>query len=197
MDVNALPRLIDRHNTCFPSPKKPKPMPIAQPAPSAYGRGAGPSGVARSSKALSKAKKSRTKSASPSRKAESDLVDMAGAPSAGAPAAPEAAQAEAREIPSKGARDAEIAAEREAPMRYDDWGAKIYLSNDDTMSLSSAQRVLYAIDNFLPLPAEHIRPHELLNYFSFDTAPVQENRDFSVAAGIADNTLSAGLRHCA
>ncbi len=69
--------------------------------------------------------------------------------------------------------------------KYDDWGSAIYLSNDDTMSLSSAQRVIYAIDHFLPLPAEHIRPHELLNYFSFDTAPVQDGYDFSVRGEIA------------
>ncbi len=67
---------------------------------------------------------------------------------------------------------------------YHDWGAKIYLSNDDTMSLSSAQRVIWAIDHFEPLPAEHIRPHELLNYFSFDTDEVARGDDFSVQAGI-------------
>lgn len=65
---------------------------------------------------------------------------------------------------------------------YHDWGASLYLSNDDTMSLSSAQRVLFAIDRFMPLPVEHIRPHELLNYFSFDTEPVAPTNDFSVKA---------------
>lgn len=65
---------------------------------------------------------------------------------------------------------------------YHAWGARIYLSNDDTMSLSSAQRVIYAIENFRPLPREHIRPHELLNYFSFETAAVQPGSDFSVVA---------------
>lgn len=77
---------------------------------------------------------------------------------------------------------AQIAAEPSDP--YHDWGAAIYLSNDDTMSLSSAQRVLYAIDRFLPLPVEHVRPHEILNYFSFDTAPVRPDSDFSVRAEI-------------
>ncbi|MBN2343252.1 MAG: VWA domain-containing protein [Deltaproteobacteria bacterium] len=76
----------------------------------------------------------------------------------------------------------------EAPLdEYEDWGAAIYLSNDDSMSLSSAQRVMYAIDNFLPLPAEHIRPHELLNYFTFDTAQVEDGHDFSVYADIAED----------
>ncbi|MEX1365747.1 MAG: VWA domain-containing protein [Nannocystaceae bacterium] len=76
---------------------------------------------------------------------------------------------------------------------YHDWGASIYLSNDDTMSLSSAQRVIYAIENFLPLPAEHIRPHELLNYFSFDTAAVGEMDDFSVEASIAPDPQQEGI----
>ncbi|HEX2731503.1 MAG TPA: VWA domain-containing protein [Polyangiaceae bacterium] len=66
--------------------------------------------------------------------------------------------------------------------RYHDWGAKIYLSNDDSMSLSSAQRVIYAIDRFLPIAPDNIRPHELLNYFSFETAPVTTDNDFSVEA---------------
>lgn len=60
----------------------------------------------------------------------------------------------------------------------------VYLSNDDTMSLSSAQRVIYAIEHFAPLPREHIRPHELLNYFSFKTSAVQSGHDFSVTANI-------------
>lgn len=88
--------------------------------------------------------------------------------------------AEAPAEPVEIARD-DRGAERD---RYHDWGSAIYLSNDDTMSLSSAQRVIFAIDEFLPLPAEHIRPHEMLNYFSFDTAPVQPNDDFSVLASI-------------
>jgi Ca-activated chloride channel homolog len=66
---------------------------------------------------------------------------------------------------------------------YHDWGASLYLSNDDTMSLSSAQRVLYAIDRQMPVPPDHIRPHEFLNYFSFDTAPVRDGDLFSVQAG--------------
>ncbi len=76
---------------------------------------------------------------------------------------------------------------------YRDWGSSIYLSNDDTMSLSSAQRVIYAIDNFLPLPADHIRPHELLNYFSFDLAPVAETDEFSVHASIAPDPKQEGI----
>lgn len=76
---------------------------------------------------------------------------------------------------------------------YHDWGASLYLSNDDTMSLSSAQRVLYAIDRQLPITPDHIRPHEFLNYFSFDTAPVSSNDDFSVFANIAPKPGQDGL----
>ncbi len=76
---------------------------------------------------------------------------------------------------------------------FTDWGRATYLSNDDSMSLSSAQRVIYAIDRFLPLPIEHIRPHELLNYFSFVTAPVPETDDFSVAAELAPDPEKPGI----
>ena len=77
--------------------------------------------------------------------------------------------------------------------QYQDWGQATYLSNDDTMSLSSAQRIIYAIDRYLPLPPEHIRPHELLNYFSFNTIPVAETDDFSVVAEIAPNPEKDGI----
>jgi len=69
--------------------------------------------------------------------------------------------------------------------RAPQYGASVYLSNDDTMSLSSAQRLIYAIDHYAAIPQSHIRPHELLNYFSFDTAPVDPSHDFSVKAHFA------------
>jgi Ca-activated chloride channel family protein len=74
-----------------------------------------------------------------------------------------------------------------------DWGVATYLSNDDTMSLSSAQRIIYAIDSFLPIPPNHVRRHELLNYFSFDTRPVGSGDDFSVLAGIAPKEGEPGV----
>lgn len=77
--------------------------------------------------------------------------------------------------------------------QYGDWGQATYLSNDDTMSLSSAQRVIFAIDKFLPVPLEHIRPHELLNYFSFETSAVQPTDDFSVLAEIAPDAKQEGI----
>lgn len=92
------------------------------------------------------------------------------------------------DVTSKGRHDS-----RHNPARYFDWGASLYLSNDDTMSLSSAQRVLFAIDNRLPLPPHHIRPHEFLNYFSFDTADVSTTDDFSVLANIAEKPGAPGV----
>ncbi|MBN2529162.1 MAG: VWA domain-containing protein [Deltaproteobacteria bacterium] len=91
--------------------------------------------------------------------------------------------------------DAELQmAKDEAPLdEYENWGASIYLSNDDSMSLSSAQRVMYAIDSFLPLPAEHIRPHELLNYFTFDTADVAAGHDFSVYPDVMADGQEEGV----
>ncbi len=71
-------------------------------------------------------------------------------------------------------------AKDEAPSA--DWGATVYLSNDDSMSLASAQRLLWAIQNRGPVTASQIRPHELLNYFSFDTTPVAADHTFSVNA---------------
>lgn len=65
------------------------------------------------------------------------------------------------------------------------FGEAVYLSNDDTMSLSSAQRLLYAIDHYAPILPSEVRPHELLNYFSFDTAPVPLDHDFSVLPSVS------------
>jgi len=85
-------------------------------------------------------------------------------------------------------------AEQEEPLaEYEDWGAEIYLFNDDSMSLSSAQRVMFAIDSFLPLPLEHIRPHELLNYFAFQTQEVGAEDDFSVLADVAADPRTSGI----
>ncbi|MBC8069817.1 MAG: VWA domain-containing protein [Deltaproteobacteria bacterium] len=81
--------------------------------------------------------------------------------------------------------------------QFEDWGQATYLSNDDSMSLSSAQRVIFAIDRFLPLPLAHIRPHELLNYFSFETADVPETDDFSVNAEIAADPEKPGIYNLA
>ena len=73
----------------------------------------------------------------------------------------------------------------------------IYLSNDDSMSLSSAQRIETAIEQFLPIPRQHLRPHEFLNYFHFETKEVAEGKTFSVRAdlvpGMEPGTWTLGL----
>jgi Ca-activated chloride channel family protein len=73
-----------------------------------------------------------------------------------------------------------------APVRRQpsvDWGATVYLSNDDSMSLASAQRLLWAVQARGPVATSEVRPHEFLNYFSFDTLPVAPDHTFSVNAG--------------
>jgi len=76
-----------------------------------------------------------------------------------------------------------------------DWGASVYLSNDDSMSLASAQRVLFGLSHRVGLSVGEVRPHELLNYFSFDTAQVARSRSFSVlgAAERVGDTLTMSL----
>ncbi|MFO1463096.1 MAG: hypothetical protein U1F66_04920 [bacterium] len=63
--------------------------------------------------------------------------------------------------------------------------SEVYLSNDDSMSLASAQRLLYAINNFLPIYRDEVRPHEFLNYFHFKTYPVVPGQTFTVKAQLA------------
>jgi Ca-activated chloride channel family protein len=125
----------------------------------------------------------------------------AAAPMPATSQAPQAKRAEARAKKDAPADDRELEAaferlpnsEPRSERAYHDFGASIYLSNDDTMSLSSAQRVLFAIDKYLPIPSEHVRPHELLNYFSFDTAPESADNDFSVLAGIEPKPGEPGV----
>ncbi len=73
-----------------------------------------------------------------------------------------------------------------------DWGATVYLSNDDSMSLASAQRLLWAVQNKGPVQTSEVRPHEFLNYFSFDTSPVSSKDTFSVLAS-AEETAPGTL----
>ncbi|MBI5488317.1 MAG: VWA domain-containing protein [Deltaproteobacteria bacterium] len=84
----------------------------------------------------------------------------------------------------RGARDNDEAV-RPPPEPRRELVRSFYLSNDDSMSLSSAQRIEYAIEKGLAVPRAHIRPHELLNYYSFETAPVDPGQTFSVKADIS------------
>jgi hypothetical protein len=132
------------------------------------------------------------------RKAEKDAKRRAPAMESASAPMPVAEKAAEDESPSQLAGDDAALVQLDDPRdQYKDWGQAIYLSNDDTMSLSSAQRVIFAIDKFLPLPLAHIRPHELLNYFSFETAPVPPQDDFSVLADIAPDPKQAGIYNLA
>ncbi len=87
----------------------------------------------------------------------------------------------------------DVAAARPPQDDSADWGATVYLSNDDSMSLASAQRLLWAIQNHGPVKTSEIRPHELLNYFGFDTAEVKPGQVYSAlgaAAQTAPDTLT-------
>ena len=192
-NLNRLPKFKMNIAKCFGPEKQMRPVPIA------------------ASKSMGMSSKRPTRSRG-KRKAgkiskKADLGSGYGVParaeeSAAAPEAPAALSPSSKEAP-KGASSREIATDdlapqadgeiAESPRGYEDWGASIYLSNDDTMSLSSAQRVIYAIDKFLPLPLEHIRPHELLNYFAFSTAQVDADRNFSVKGEIAPDKREEGI----
>jgi Ca-activated chloride channel family protein len=77
-----------------------------------------------------------------------------------------------------------------------DWGGVVYLSNDDSASLASAQRLLYALDRNAGFTVNQIRPHELLNYFSFDTIEPSPGDVFGVTASaerVDHDTLSLAL----
>lgn len=74
-----------------------------------------------------------------------------------------------------------------------EWGGDIHLSNDDSMSLASAQRILWALDRKAPIPLQHVRPHELLNYFSFDTAAPTGRDTFGISAS-ADRTANDAMQ---
>lgn len=76
-----------------------------------------------------------------------------------------------------------------------DWGATVYLSNDDSMSLASAQRLLYAVMNDVRFTPREVRPHELLNYFSFDTVTPSDAQLFDVLASAEQDgdTLSVAF----
>lgn len=131
----------------------------------------------------------------PAAEAPKAVADADGA--ASRPAREEQKRAEPGKSKERAKDDASFAAEKEeAPASFADanldWGATIYLSNDDSMSLASAQRLLWAIQNKAPVTTSQVRPHELLNYFSFETDPVQRGDLFSVK-GSAEETAPGVL----
>ncbi|MFM2161361.1 MAG: hypothetical protein RLZZ383_873 [Pseudomonadota bacterium] len=63
-----------------------------------------------------------------------------------------------------------------------DWGGVVHLSNDDASSLASAQRLLWALEHGASVQASQIRPHELLNFYSFDAPAPAPGAMFGVGA---------------
>jgi Ca-activated chloride channel family protein len=106
---------------------------------------------------------------------------VAGAPSpvasGTAPTAPSPRAAAPR---GEARRVAPPAQEKVAPALS--FGGSTWLSNDDSMSLASAQRMLWALQHDQPLTPGQIRPHELLNYFTFETATPGQADVFTLTA---------------
>lgn len=67
------------------------------------------------------------------------------------------------------------------------WGATTWLSNDDSMSLASAQRLLWAVERGQSVTPGEIRPHEFLNYFSFAADRPARGATFAIT-GAAERT---------
>ncbi|MFH1463342.1 MAG: VWA domain-containing protein [Pseudomonadota bacterium] len=181
-----------------------------------------PAGPMPSAAPTSVAQASPPPAPAPTKKAEGRAAvdDMAGfaeaemsapaEPADGAVARParEAARSEDGAMAGEKAKDATLAdadapalsnrwqeAQEEAGPQLD-WGGTLFLSNDDSMSLASAQRLLWAVKNGASFSASQVRPHELLNYFSFDTTPVEDGATFSVHASaeqIGDDELAVAL----
>ncbi len=123
---------------------------------------------------------------------EAEASPLADATANDAPARSMTDASESKKKEDKSSRADEKAYERDEYAAYNkdanlDWGATVYLSNDDSMSLASAQRLLWAIQNKAPVTTSQVRPHELLNYFSFETDPVRKGETFSVK-GSAEQT---------
>jgi uncharacterized protein YegL len=93
----------------------------------------------------------------------------------------------------KRVKSAEEAAERERNATLGELGGLlargIYLTNDESLSLASPQRLIWAIDHGAALPSHFVRPHELLNYFSFTTLPVNPGEVFSVLPELSPHPM--------
>jgi Ca-activated chloride channel family protein len=81
----------------------------------------------------------------------------------------------------------------EARRATTEFGGRIFLSNDDSMSLAGAQRVLWAVANGVRLTSSEIRPHELLNYFTFEAPEISRGDTFGVAASAVKTDTGLAL----
>lgn len=120
-------------------------------------------------------------------------LDMAPAEESEAPAFSDAPEDDG--VADIGAFETKEAAPRSNGPRVD-WGGETWLSNDDSMSLASAQRLLFALDQGVGFNVSQIRPHELLNYFTFDSVQPRGSDTFAVQASaevVQGDTLSLAL----
>lgn len=168
-----------------PSVQAAAPPPVAQAAPDPKPPAEAQAPMSAPADALAAAEEAepaRRESAQARTRGEADATT-------GTLSAPKAEAEKKKDVASLGDADDEAgAAWLDAPAEYEeqtaslDWGAKVYLSNDDSMSLASAQRLLWAVQNRGPVQTSQVRPHEFLNYFGFDTVPVRRGDMFSVNA---------------
>jgi len=111
------------------------------------------------------------------------LPDPADAPPAARPrpTAKPAREPNFRQLPDDHVRSEPPRPEPEPEIALD-YGGSTYLSNDDSMSLASAQRMIWALQHGRSLRPADIRKHELLNYFTFPTTSPRGDETFGVAA---------------
>lgn len=177
-------------------PYAPSPTPMA-----GAGAAQAPAAPARTSSSRATASRDQAPgapAAAPMPAAESSVVTGGDAEAEAGYARARVDRASREESKEESSRPMTVTESREyAPPQPDlDWGATVYLSNDDSMSLASAQRLLWAVQNRGPVQTSQVRPHELLNYFSFETAPVAAGDTFSVLASAestAPDTLTVAL----
>ncbi|MDP2309745.1 MAG: VWA domain-containing protein [Pseudomonadota bacterium] len=110
------------------------------------------------------------------------------------PAAGEATVDDRKQLDSLG-YDPAVRKNAERQRGEQEWGGRIFLSNDDSMSLASAQRVLWSVGEGRRVASAELRPHELLNYFTFETPPVPRGQTFGITASAVrtDAGLSVAL----
>ena len=112
---------------------------------------------------------------------------------AGPMSGPTKDDARKREAPA----DAEIARHESpgSPRAYHDYGASIYLSNDDTMSLSSAQRVTVRDRSFLADPARAHSPARAAQLLLLRNCAAAGERRLQRARRARSQTWRAGHLH--
>ena len=163
-----------------PPPPSSKPSPVPAPAPkpmkSAESAASGPMDDAPASRGRGGADAGML---APAAEAEPDLQDRKADASKKKESGDVSAVLETLGYAAGEEKDRRVVAANQPAL---DWGATVWLSNDDSMSLASAQRAIYTAQRGMTVPVSEIRPHELLNYFSFDTKQPTAGETFGVLA---------------